>query len=139
MVSAFSNDFTHGAFCSYALESAATHFLRVQTLVEHYRTEMLLRYKQVRYEEMVAGQERTVRDVLEFIGLPFEPDCLSFHQNRRYARTASYAQVTEPLYDRSVHRYRHYVRQLEPAIAILNPLIERLGYAVEEPAEEKAA
>ena len=31
-----------------------------------------------------------------------------FHENRRYARTASYAQVTEKLYDRSRFRYRHY-------------------------------
>ncbi len=39
--------------------------------------------------------------MLDFIGVPFDERCLSFHENRRYARTASYAQVTEKLYDRS--------------------------------------
>ena len=65
------------------------------------------------------------------IGEAFDDSCLSFHENRRYARTASYAQVTEPLYDRSRYRYRHYVRQLQPAIEILEPIIVRLGYAVD--------
>jgi hypothetical protein len=69
--------------------------------------------------------------MLEFIGEPFDPACVSFHENRRYARTASYAQVTEPLYDRSRHRYRHYRKHLQPAIDILEPVIERLGYRVD--------
>jgi hypothetical protein len=46
------------------------------------------------------------------------------------ARTASYAQVTERLFDRSRFRYRHYLPQLEPIIPILQPAIERLGYEV---------
>ena len=40
MVSAMSNHFTHGFFCSNALETAATHYMRVMDLVQHYRSEM---------------------------------------------------------------------------------------------------
>jgi hypothetical protein len=69
--------------------------------------------------------------VLDFIGEDFDPRCLQFHENRRYARTASYAQVTERLYDRSRFRYRHYRRHLEPVIPTLRPVIERLGYTVD--------
>jgi len=32
--------------------------------------------------------------MLDFIGEPFDKSCLAFHENRRNARTASYAQVT---------------------------------------------
>ena len=64
-------------------------------------------------------------------GESFDERCLAFHENRRYARTASYAQVTEQLYDRSRYRYRHYLKQLEPAIAVLEPVITRLGYPVD--------
>ena len=49
-----------------------------------------------------------MRRMLAFIGAPFDRRCLAFHENRRYARTASYAQVTEKLYDRSRYRYRAY-------------------------------
>ncbi len=124
MVSAMSNHFTHGFFCSNALETAATHYMRVMDLVQHYRSEMALRYMPIRYEEMVDDQEGTVRAILDFVGEAFDPRCLAFHENRRYARTASYAQVTEKLYDRSRFRHRHYLEHLKPAI-------ERLGYSVD--------
>jgi len=130
MVSALANHFTHGFFCASSLESAATHYVRVMELTEHYRSEMALRYLPIRYEAMVGMQAGTVRSMLDFIGVPFEENCLRFNENRRYARTASYAQVTEPLYDRSLGRYRHYRRHLEPVVPILRPLIERLGYLV---------
>jgi hypothetical protein len=100
-------------------------------LVQHYRSEMTLRYLAVRYEDMVSDQETTVRSMLDFIGEPFDPRCLKFEENRRYPRTASYAQVTEKLYDRSRFRYRNYRKHLEPAIAILKPTIERLGYTID--------
>ncbi len=131
MISALSNHFTHGFFCATALETAATHYVRVMDLVMHYRAEMALRYLPVRYDAMVTHQADTVRAILDFVGLPFDERCLSFHENRRYARTASYAQVTEPLYDRSLDRYRHYRAHLEPIIPILRPTIERLGYTVD--------
>jgi hypothetical protein len=100
-------------------------------LVEHYRAQMTLHYLPVRYEDIVDDQEVAVRRMLDFIGEPFADSCLAFHENRRYARTASYAQVTEQLYDRSRYRYRHYLKQLEPAIAILEPVIKRLGYPLD--------
>jgi Sulfotransferase family len=131
MVSAFSNQFTHGFFCAYDLKTAARHYVRVMDLVQHYRAEMTLRFLPIRYEDIVADQDASVRSMLAFIGEPFDDACLTFHQNRRYARTASYAQVTERLYDRSVYRYRHYRTQLEPVLPVLRPVIERLGYAVD--------
>jgi tetratricopeptide (TPR) repeat protein len=131
MVSAFSNAFTHGFYCAADLETAAIHYMRVMELVQHYRAEMTLRYLPVRYEDIVTDQEGSVRTMLRFIGEPFDPACLAFHENLRYARTASYAQVTEKLYDRSVGRWRHYRAQLEPVMPILAPMIERLGYRID--------
>jgi tetratricopeptide (TPR) repeat protein len=131
MVSAFSNQFTHGFFCAYDLETAARHYVRVMDLVQHYRAEMSLRYLPVRYEDIVQDQETSIRAMLAFVGEQFNKGCLTFHKNRRYARTASYAQVTEPLYQRSVFRHRHYLKYLEPVIPILRPVAERLGYTVD--------
>jgi tetratricopeptide (TPR) repeat protein len=131
VLSVFSNHLTHGFYCAYALETAARHYLRIMELVQHYRSEMTLHYLPVRYEDIVDEQEESVRRMLDFIGAPFHPSCLQFHENRRYARTASYAQVTERLYDSSRYRYRHYLKQLEPVIPILEPMIRRLGYATD--------
>ncbi len=130
VLSVFSNLLTHGFYCAYALESAAQHYALVMDLVEHYRSELSLRYLRVRYEDVVDDQEASIRRVLDFVGEEFDPRCLAFHENRRYARTASYAQVSERLYDRSRYRYKNYLPRLEPVIAILRPTIERLGYRI---------
>jgi tetratricopeptide (TPR) repeat protein len=131
VLSVFSNNLTHGFQCAFALETVALHYQRTMELVEHYRAALTLRYLPIRYEDIVDDQEGSTRRLLDFIGEPFDDACLSFHENQRYARTASYAQVTEPLYDRSRYRYRHYVKQLQPAIDILEPVIERLGYGID--------
>jgi tetratricopeptide (TPR) repeat protein len=130
MVSAMSNIFTHGGFCGTTLESAAKHLVLAHELVAHYRQEMDLRYRAVRYEDVVHDQEATIRGAFDFIDVPFDPAVLGFEANARYARTASYAQVTEKLYDRSAGRYRHYLPHLAPVVPILEPLIERLGYTI---------
>jgi Tfp pilus assembly protein PilF len=131
VLSVFSNHLTHGFYCAYGLESAARHYLLVLDLVEHYRSAMTLRYLPVRYEDMIDDQEGTVRRLLDFIGEEFDPRVLSFHENRRYARTASYAQVAEPLYTGARGRWRHYRKELEPVIALLEPAVVRLGYTLD--------
>ncbi len=130
-LSVFSNHLTHGFFCAYDLMSIARHYVLVMDLVEHYRREMELRYLRVRYDDVIDDQEARVREMLDFVGLAFDPRCLDFHENRRYARTASYAQVTEKLYGRSRFRYRAYREELAPVIPILEPTIRRLGYAID--------
>jgi tetratricopeptide (TPR) repeat protein len=130
-LSVFSNHLTHGFFCAYDLLSIARHYALVMDLVDHYLREMKLNYLRVRYEDVIDNQEAGVRDILDFVGAPFDPHCLAFHENRRYARTASYAQVTEKLYDRSRYRYRAYRDQLGPVIPILEPIIRGLGYAID--------
>jgi tetratricopeptide (TPR) repeat protein len=130
VLSVFSNHLTHGFYCAYDLETIARHYVLVMGLVEHYRREMSLRYLPVRYEDIVDDQETQVRKILSFVGVPFDRRCLNFHENRRYARTASYAQVTEKLYDRSRYRYRAYLKELAPVIPILEPTIFALGYEI---------
>jgi tetratricopeptide (TPR) repeat protein len=131
VLSVYSNHLTHGFYCAYDLVSIARHYALVAELVEHYRREMTLRYLAVRYEDVIDGQEDKVREMLGFIGAAYDPRCLAFHENRRYARTASYAQVTERLYDRSRYRYRAYRDELKPVIPMLEPIIHRLGYATD--------
>jgi WD40 repeat protein len=53
-------------------------------------------------------------------GLDWEPACLAFHEGKRPVRTASVSQVRQPIYQRSVARWKHY----EPA---LGALFDRLG------------
>jgi Sulfotransferase family len=131
LISNFSNFLTHGFEQAFDLKTSAAHFAMTDALVRHYRENLDMRYLEIRYEDLVAEQEGNVRRLLEFLDLEFDPRCLAFHDNQRYARTASYAQVTEKLYDSSVYRYRKYRGHLDEAAEILKPAIERLGYTTE--------
>ncbi|WP_455180265.1 tetratricopeptide repeat-containing sulfotransferase family protein [Azospirillum melinis] len=130
LVSMMSQDLTHGFHCATGLETAARHCLRMIELVAHYRQQMPLRYLPVRYEELVAEFEPNVRRLLTFLDVGFNRRCLRFEENRRYARTASYAQVTEKLHSRSLYRHRAYLRHLEPVLALMEPAIRNLGYEI---------
>ena len=128
VLSTFANHMTHGFHCASDLPSIARHYRLTADLVEHYRREAAPNYLAVRYEDLIDDQETWVRRMLAFIGAPYDEHCLSFHENRRYARTASYAQVAEKLHDRSRYRHRAYREQLAPVVPILEPVIRRLGY-----------
>ncbi|MGE6696784.1 sulfotransferase [Hyphomonas sp. NPDC076900] len=77
------------------------------------------RFTVVHYESVVTDQEAETRRVLAFCGLPFEEDCLAFHQNAAPVATASSAQVREPLYSSALGRWRRYEAGLQPALDIL--------------------
>jgi hypothetical protein len=78
------------------------------------------RVHRVCYEDLVADLEGQIRRLLEYCGLPFEEQCLRFHETRRVVQTASSEQVRRPLYADSVDQWRNF----EPW---LGPLKEALG------------
>jgi len=57
---------------------------------------------------------------MSFLGLEWEPACLEFHRTQRTVATASSWQVRQPLYDRSVGRWRNYERHLAPLLRALS-------------------
>ncbi len=73
----------------------------------------------VQYEDVVADLEGQTRRMLEFCGLEWNEACLAFHKTQRPVRTASGAQVREPLYRRSVGRWRAVEGELGPLIEAL--------------------
>ena len=70
------------------------------------------------YEALLAAPEQEIRALLDFCGLAFDARCLDFHQARRSVRTASAAQVREPL-RRDTARAQRYGELLAPLRAAL--------------------
>jgi hypothetical protein len=58
--------------------------------------------------------------VLAHVDLPHDPNCERFHEVKGRVRTASWAQVREPVNARGLGRWRHYERELQPLIAELD-------------------
>jgi tetratricopeptide (TPR) repeat protein len=124
-------DARHGRFCTYDLESAATHYAALMDMVDHYRKAMPeIRYMMVRYEDLVADHTQQTRAVLDFLGEEWDDNCAEYHKSKRQVRTPSYADVKEKIYTDATYRYRNYLEQVEHVVPILEPYIKRFGYTV---------
>lgn len=90
----------------------------------------------VRYERMIEDLEAEMRPLLTFIDVPWDAAVLdnqaSAHKRARIS-TASYSQVTEPIYNRSVGRWQRYSGFMKDVVPLLRPWAERMDYVI--PAE----
>ncbi len=85
----------------------------------------------VRYEDLVEDFDAVSRKIFEFVGLKWTEDTRDFYKtalNKEAIRTASYHQVTKPLYKDSLNRWERYRDELEPVFPLLDPWIKALGY-----------
>jgi tetratricopeptide (TPR) repeat protein len=105
----------------------AARFNEYRRMMEHWQATLPVPLLHVDYEETVADLEGVARRLVSWCGLEWEPACLEFHQTERPVRTASVTQVRQPIYTRSVARWKHY----EPA---LGSLFEKLVPSQTEPA-----
>jgi hypothetical protein len=74
--------------------------------------------------------EGSVRRLLDFCGLEFEPSCVAFHETKRSVRTASSEQVRRGIFREGLDQWKHF----EPW---LGPLREALGDAMARYREDR--
>jgi Flp pilus assembly protein TadD len=73
---------------------------------------------EVPYEGLVQDPEGWARNMLEFINLPWDANCLEFHRNTRIVDTSSKWQARQKIHRSSVERWRHYEKHLGPLHAL---------------------
>jgi tetratricopeptide (TPR) repeat protein len=97
----------------------ASRFAQYHRVMEHWKTVLPAPMLDVHYEEMVEDLESVARRAVAFLGLEWEPACLDYHRNQRPVRTASLSQVRQPIYRRSMARWRHYQEAMQPLFSRL--------------------
>jgi hypothetical protein len=105
--------FAQGQAWSYAIDDIAACVHGHARLAERWQTLLPGAFRAIVHEELAAEPETTVRGLLDFLGLPFDARCLEFHRSTRNVRTASAAQVRQPL-RRDTGRADRYGRLLDP-------------------------
>ncbi len=114
--------FRTGNEWTYDLADIGAQYLRYRRMMAHWETVLPGRVVSVSHEELVADPEHKIRWLVEqACGLTWDDACLSFHETRRPVRTASVAQVRQPIFRTSVERWRRYARHLGPLFAALGP------------------
>jgi len=99
---------------SYDLLDIAAYYVRFDRLMTLWREVLPGRLIELRYEDLIAGQEGETRRMLAHFGLDWSDACLSFHANSAPVSTPSAAQVRRPIYADSVGRWRRHAVLLEP-------------------------
>jgi tetratricopeptide (TPR) repeat protein len=117
-VSCWMTNFRHVRWSSDP-EHIAARFRSYQLLMDHWQEVLPIRWLDVPYEETVADVETMARRIVAWCGLEWQPECLAFHRSRRLVRSASLTQVRQPIYTRSVARWKHYERRLAPLLNAL--------------------
>jgi tetratricopeptide (TPR) repeat protein len=101
------------------LEHIGTRIVEYQRLMEYWRRVLPVPMLEIDYEEVVADLEGAARRLVAWCGLEWDPACLAFHETKRVVRTASMTQVREPLYRRSLERWKNYRAVLGPLLKIV--------------------
>jgi hypothetical protein len=82
------------------------------------------RVHRVIYEELVADPEVEVRRLFDYLGLPFEEQCMRFHENKRAVATLSSEQVRMPLYKTGSGQWEPYEPWLGPLKTALGAVLD---------------
>jgi tetratricopeptide (TPR) repeat protein len=105
--------FAQGQAWSYAIDDIAAFRRGHERLMALWEARLPHALHTVVHETLVAEPETSVRGLLHFLGLTFDPACLAFHRSERSVRTASAAQVRQPL-RRDTGRADRYGALLDP-------------------------
>jgi predicted Zn-dependent protease len=104
----FKQHFQAGVWFSYNLDDIGRFYRSYVQLMTHYDSNLPGRVHRVHYERLVSDLSGEVRKLLEYCGLPFEEQCLRFHETQRVVQTASSEQVRRPLFAEGVDQWRNF-------------------------------
>ena len=118
--------FAQGQEFTYSIQDIARYYRTYLELMRHWDQVLppgaILR---VHHEDVVEDLEANVRRLLEYCGLEFEPQCLTFYETRRSVRTASSEQVRQAIYREGLDQWQHFAPWLGPLRDALGDAVSR--------------
>ena len=119
--SGFKQLFAEGQEFTYGLSEVGHYYRDYVGLMDHWDQVLPGRVLRMNYEQVVEDLESQVRRMLDFLGLPFEQACLTFHETERAVRTASSEQVRQPIFKSGVDQWEKFSDYLGPLRSVLGP------------------
>ena len=118
----FKQLYANGHPFAYNLDDIGRYYRSYASLMDHWDRVLPGRVLCMRHEDVLADLEGSVRRILDYCGLPFEPACVEFHRTERRVHTASAEQVRRPINRDGVDQWRPYEPWLGPLKDALGPL-----------------
>ena len=114
----FAVNFKHYHY-NYDLLDCGRYYIQFDQLMHHWRDVMPGAVHEIQYEALVENPEQVSRELLTFCDLPWEDQCLDFHQRKTSVATPSAVQVRQSIYKTSVNRWQRYGNTMQPLYALL--------------------
>jgi tetratricopeptide (TPR) repeat protein len=126
-------------FQNIPLNATNANFLTFERCVKHYRYLMdvwlavreweAFSWIETKYEDVVVNHESELRHVTQFTGVEWHAKQGQFFSENGAVYSPTYHDVTQPIYPRSLARWRNYLRYLEPFFPDLEPYCRAFGYS----------
>ena len=130
--SGFKQLFAQGQEFTYGLEEIGRYYADYVALMKHWHDMLPGKILHVQHEDLLDDFETQVTRMLDYLGLPFEQACLDFHMTERAVRTASSAQVRQPLNRKGVGAWRPFEPYLDPLKQALGAHYDAARYQQEK-------
>ena len=112
--SIYKQKFGLGNAFAYSLKEIGEYYNLYRNLTSHWKSVFPNKMLTMKYEDIISDQEKMSKTMINFCGLDWEEECLSFHSNKREVHTASAVQVRKPIYKTSVKLSEKYKNNLNP-------------------------
>jgi hypothetical protein len=116
--------FAQGQEFTYSVEDIARYYRTYLELMQHWDQALPGRILRIYHEDVVDDLEGSVRRVLDYCELKFEPQCVAFHETKRSVRTASSEQVRQAIYREGLEQWKHFELWLEPLKSALGDALD---------------
>jgi tetratricopeptide (TPR) repeat protein len=111
------------------LADTADFYDAVMTLAVAARDVLPINLREVRHESVIADFDGVIGEVLDFIGLDWDPEVRRFAERLGgRMKTPSHAQLRRGLNSDGVGQWRRYQTHMTPVLATLEPWAARHGY-----------
>jgi len=113
------------------LEDTANLYNHVMKLWTQYTSTFSIKFHTVKYEDIVLDFEKTIKNVLEFLEMPWSDNVFKFYETaekRELISTPSYDQVNKPIYTKSIGRWKKYEKNFINILPTLEPWIKKYNY-----------
>jgi tetratricopeptide (TPR) repeat protein len=106
----------------YALDDVISYHKLYENLMEFWTNTLSNRIYKLDYEQLTVNQESETRQLIDYLGLDWDENCLSPQNNTRSVATASNVQVRKKVYRGSSEQWRKYQPFLNGALdSLLQP------------------
>jgi pterin-4a-carbinolamine dehydratase len=114
-LSCYCKNFHQSMDYTNAFDAIADYYHHYVTMMNHWHSVLGDQLITVQYESIIEDFNKETKTIYDVLGFQWnEAKVGAFYKNRKAVATASYNQVSQPLYHSAIGKWRRYEEELQP-------------------------